>query len=321
MTQPRAERGAAGEVDDPDGRVLDERLGDRRRRLVGGEHSDVGIEAGLDQDFANDLERDRRRQDRRRMRLDDDAVAGGETGEQAGIEVPRREGRTADFDRNSARHDAETLGETDRLALALRLFPARLARDAGHLGDRIGDRFETPILGVRTARLKGHAPRLPRGVLHGVGNEEALRVQARQRLDENPGARFDGSAAPGLSRGVACRNQGLNGGGRVSNVERLPERRGFRSDQTFVGVPVVQGKGLADQRLEGGVALRLGRLAVDLRRGGFRVGAEIVPRRGRSDGATEQRLVSGEEIRHSVLPWTRGHIGGLLLLTDGSVNI
>ncbi len=201
MTQPRAERGAAGEVDDLDGRVLDKRLGDRRRRLVGGEQGDVGIEAGLDQDFANDPERDRGGQDRRGMRLDDDAIAGGETGEQAGIEVPRREGRAADFDRNSARHDAETLGETDRLALALRLFPARLARDAGHLGDRVGDRFEAPILGVRAAGLKGHAPGLPRRVLHGVGNEEALRVQARQRLDENPGASFDGCAAPGLSRG------------------------------------------------------------------------------------------------------------------------
>jgi len=86
-------------------------------------------------------------------------------------------------------------------------------------------------------------------------------------------------------------------------------------------MPVVEGKGLAEQSLEGGVAFRLRRLAVDLGRGGFRIGAEIVPRRGRSDGAIEEGGMFGVQIRHRFLPEPRAHIGPLLLLTDPSVNI
>ncbi len=158
LAQPGAEGRAAGEIDDPDRRMPHEVLRDRRRGLVRGEQRDVGIEARLAQDFAQSPDRDRAGQDRRRMRLDDHRVAGGEAGEEAGIKVPGREGRAADLDRDAARHDAEALHQADGLALALRLLPPSLARRAAHLGDRIGHRLETAVLRVRAARLEGHAP-------------------------------------------------------------------------------------------------------------------------------------------------------------------
>ncbi len=236
------------------------------------------------------------------MRLDDGGIAGREAGEEAGIEVPGRKGRAADLDSDAARHDAEAFGKAKRLALALRLLPLRLARRAAHLCDRIGDRLEGAVLGVRTARLKGHAPRLAGGVLHRVRHEEALPVQPRQGLEQDPGARLDRSASPARARRHAGGDQPVDRGGRIVHAERLAVGRRLGADQPLAGKKIVERERPADESLEGRIALGPGVLAIDFRRGRFRIGAEIGAGRDRLDRALQQGFVTRKELRHRLLP-------------------
>ena len=236
------------------------------------------------------------------MRLGDDGIACGQACEQPGIEIPGREGRATDGHCDAARHDAEALRQADRLALALRLLPLRLAGRAVHLRDRVGDRLETAILGVWAARLERHAPRLAGRVLHRVGDEETLLVEPRKRFERDAGARLDRGAPPRLARRDAGRNELVHGGGWITHVEGLAVGRRLGADEAFGGMFVVEDKSLAEERLEGCVALGLGRLAIDLRGSRFRIGAEIGAGADSVDCSLQQRFVTSVKVRHRLLP-------------------
>ena len=156
------------------------------------------------------------------------------------------------------------------------------------------------------ARLEGHAPRLPAGVLDRVGDQEALPVEARQRLQEDSRTGLDRGRAPGAARRGARRDERVDRRGRIANPERLAVWRRLGADEALVRVPV-KGKGLAEQRLEGGVAVGLGGLAVYLGGRGFRIRAEVGPLADRVDRAPEQRLRAGRRNPSSLPPsslWT-----------------
>jgi hypothetical protein len=112
-------------------------------------------------------------------------------------------------------------------------------------------------------------------VLHHVGDEEALLVETRQGLEQDAGARFDRGAPPGFPRRDAGRHQPVDRGGRIAYFDRLAVGRRLRADQPLGGKSIVEGERLAEERLEGRIALGLGGLAIDLGRRRFRIGAEI----------------------------------------------
>ena len=98
--QPVAERGGARVVDDPDLGAHGQRLGDALAGALHGQRDQIRVEAGLGEHLAGHLHRQRQRQHRARMRLDQHRVAGGQGGEQARVAVPRREGVAADEQRD-----------------------------------------------------------------------------------------------------------------------------------------------------------------------------------------------------------------------------
>ena len=73
---------------------------------------------------------------------------------------------------DAARDDREVLVQPQRLALALRLLPARRAAACAHLLPRVGDRLEPAILRVRPAGLERHHEGLPGRVHDRVGDQE-----------------------------------------------------------------------------------------------------------------------------------------------------
>ena len=177
------------------------------------------------------------------MRLDDDGVARGQAGEQAGIAVPGREGGAADHQRHAARHHGEVLFHADGIVLALRLFPDRDAGNARHFLPRVGHGLEAAVLCVRTAGLEGHHEALAGGVLHRVSDLEAQLVQARQDFHRHadPGARA--GAAPLLQR-LGRRGHQL-GGGHARIGDAQVEAIGDASPPTLPSAPGrSSGKGL-----------------------------------------------------------------------------
>ena len=186
----------AGEIDDRDAGIV------TRSLVIGASAfrppaSHVRIEPRFFQNLARDLYRDRQRQDRAGMRLHDHAIAGSKAGEQRRIAVPGRECGAADDERDAARHDAPGLVEhVDRLAL--RLFPIH-SRHAVHLVIGIGNRFQRALLRMRAASLKRHHESLARRMHHGIGDQEALLVDALDDFEAIP-ARSSIVARPDLAR-------------------------------------------------------------------------------------------------------------------------
>ena len=198
----------------------DQVLGDLRAAFVHGQQQGVGIEAGLLEHLAADLDSDGEWQDGARVRLDDHWIAGGQAGENAGITVPGGEGRAADGERHAARHDTVDLFHDQRVVLALRLGPDGGCRRPGHFGIGIGDGLETAVLGVRAAGLKGHHEGLAGGLGNGVGHFETGGVEALQNLQADTDPVFDGSSSPAFS-GFGCRiDQQVDRGAGILDIER-----------------------------------------------------------------------------------------------------
>ncbi len=251
--EPVAVRGAAGEVDEPDLGAKRQLLRDVVAGVVGDERDDVGIEARLGQHLARDPHQQCERQDRGRMRLHHDGVAGREVGEEAGKAVPRRERAAADHESDAAGNDPEVLLHPDRLVLALRLLPPRRGRNLLHLGPRVRDRFESAVLRVRPARLERHHERLSGRVHHGVGEEEALLVDPVQDLhgDADPGVRS--RLAPFALRRADRREQRVDVRLRIGDAQRDAERRHLAADRAD-GARLLERERLAEERVERGLA-------------------------------------------------------------------
>ena len=247
----------------------------------------------------------RERQDRARMRLDDDGVAGREAREDPRVAVPRRKGAAADDETHAARHDAKVLAHPDRLVLALRLLPLRLGRHAAHLVPCVRDCFEPAILRVRAARLERHHERLAGRVHDRAGHHEALLVDAIENLQTDADPRFGSGLAPLRVRLVDGREQGVEIGARVGHAERHAEWRLLGADlarRRRLG----QCKRLAEQRVERGLA-GLGRaFAVVARARRLGIRRPVATLGDRGERAVERRAVLVEQgMGHTDLYWIR----------------
>jgi hypothetical protein len=241
-----AELRGAGIVDDLDFLHPRQLHGDGLGGCIRREQHEVGIEAGLLEHLPRDLHRHSRRQDSRRMRLDDDAVARRQRREQAGIGVPGREGGAADNEGDAARDDFPALVELDRIALALRLLPAGGLRNAALLRHGVGDSLQGAILRMRAAGLEGHHEGLARGHRDRVGDEEGVPVQPLDDLQQHAGADLGGGILPA----IACVDRGLHQrawlGGRIGDAELRAEGRDLVAYSRLVGGMAVQQEGLAE---------------------------------------------------------------------------
>ena len=171
------------------------------------------------------------------MRLHDDGIPGREAREQAGIAVPGRKGLATDDQRDPAGNDAPVLLDDERRRLALRLLPRCRGRGALHLDPGCGHRFQSTVLRVRTARLKGHRECLAGGVHHRVAHLEAHRVQPRQRLEEEPDAGLGRRGRPVGGRRFGGGDQRRRVGGRIGDAERRAPGRDLGPTRPDSGWP------------------------------------------------------------------------------------
>ena len=159
------------------------------------------------------------------MRLDDHRVAGGEAREHAGIGVPRREGGAADRHGDAARHDAPLLVHTQRLRPRPAAFPsAPLAGTLVISAIGVGNSLQRAVLRVRPTRLERHHERLAGCVLHGVGDGEALLVEAMNDLEAYAGARLDAGRRPAGACRPRRRHELIDGSRRIGDAERKAPR-------------------------------------------------------------------------------------------------
>ncbi|MDT4840998.1 hypothetical protein FQZ97_748380 [compost metagenome] len=200
LLQPFAEGVGAGEVDQLDAWIEGQLLGHRRLGGVDHQADQRRVEAQFGEHVLGHLDAHRHRQDRPGVRLDQHRVAGGQAGEQARVGVPGREGRAGDHQRQAARHDMPALVELQRLALALRLDPARRLRHLGHRPPGVGHGFQAAVLGMRAAGLEGHHESLAGGVHHRVGQGRAQRVETLEDFQANADPRLRTGIAPGRQR-------------------------------------------------------------------------------------------------------------------------
>eukprot|EP01022_Parablepharisma_sp_SALTPOND_P021539 TRINITY_DN427_c0_g2_i1.p1 TRINITY_DN427_c0_g2~~TRINITY_DN427_c0_g2_i1.p1 ORF type:complete len:1279 (+),score=502.02 TRINITY_DN427_c0_g2_i1:12957-16793(+) len=218
--QPVAVGAAAGEVDQADLRA--QRQGARHLGIAGimrGQRDDVRVEAGLGDDLARHLHRDGQRQDGTRMRLDDDRIAGGQVGEQAGVAVPGREGAAADHQADTARHDAPGLLHHQRRMLALRFFPPGTGGDGAQLLPGAGDGFQRAVLRMRAAGLEGHHEGLAGSVLDRMGDLDTACVEARDDLQRHTGPDLRAGTAPAGCCQLHRRQQAIQIGARIADAQ------------------------------------------------------------------------------------------------------
>ena len=211
------------------------------------------------------------------MGLDDHRVAGGQRGEEAGVAVPGRERVAADDQRHAAGHDPVVLLHPDRLALG-RLLPDHRGRHALLLDERADDRLDGAVLGVRAAGLERHHERLPAGVHHGVRDLEGALVDRVHDLEAHRRTGERAGVPPGGHRRAGGGQRRVDVQPRVAHPQRRAVRRDLVADHGAVarlaGQPAVV---LGEVRLEGGLALGRGVLAVDPRRRGLGVAREVRP--------------------------------------------
>ncbi|CAG9187878.1 hypothetical protein BVI2075_100072 [Burkholderia vietnamiensis] len=310
--EPRAVLRTAGEVDQLDFGAQREVLHERAVVRLGREQrDDVRIEAGFAQHVAGDADRDRERQDRARVRLDDHRVAGGEVGEQAGVAIPGRERAAAEHEAGAARDDRIALVHRERRVLALRLFPMRIGGDSAQLVPGIGDCFERTILRVRAAGLECHHEGLARRMHHAVGDLEARAIQPCQdfEADADPCAR---AGFTPLKLGRGCRGDQLVGRRFwIADVERDPVWRLLRADGP-AGRRLVELEHAAEMRFERGFAIGVRAFPVHFGTRHFRKRAPVPAALDGGEGVFQRVFVLREQCM--------GHDGSLMDSEKGWID-
>ena len=211
------------------------------------------------------------------MGLDDHRVAGGQRGEEAGVAVPGRERVAADDQRHAAGHDPVVLLHPDRPPLA----GFSQTTEAGTRScstSAADDRLDGAVLGVRAAGLERHHERLPAGVHHGVRDLEGALVDRVHDLEAHRRTGERAGVPPGGHRRAGGGQRRVDVQPRVAHPQRRAERRDLVADHGAVarlaGQPAVV---LGEVRLEGGLALGRGVVAVDPRRRGLGIAREVRP--------------------------------------------
>ena len=268
LLEPVAVGGAAGEVDDAAPRAAARAVcATSSPASCATSVTTFGIEAGFGQHFARDPHRDRERQDRRRMRLHDDRVAGGEVGEEA------RDSRSTSGNVQQPMTSPMPRG-TMRKCFSIRIgsfLPCgfshcALAGIALHLVPRVGDGFEPAVLRVRAARLERHHERLAGRVHDRVGDQRSSALLIRcEDLEAHADPRF-GSRLPPLraARAPTAANSASRSALGIGDAERQCRTATSRAPTSPTVPGCVSAKRLAEQRVERRLA-GLGRaFAVDL---------------------------------------------------------
>ena len=155
---------------------------------------------------------------------------------------------------------------------------------------------------MRAARLERHQERLPGGVHHRVGDEEALLVDPVQDFEADADPGFGSRAAP-AGRGLPDRReQRVEVGLRVRDAERETVRRALAADRAD-GARLVQRERLVAQRVEGGLAGLGGALAVDLGARRFGIRAPVAALGDGDERALERGAVAFEQrVGHGQTP-------------------
>ena len=151
--------------------------------------------------------------------------------------------------------------------------PFGRAGHARHFVIGIGDGFQAAVLRMRAAGLERHHEGLAGRVHDRVRHQEALAVHALQDLEADADAVLDRGGGPAFAGALRGRDQRRGRRGRIGDAERHAVGRDLLAD-ALLG-RLVELERLAEHRLEGGLAVGLGGLAVDLAAGGFRKGAPV----------------------------------------------
>jgi hypothetical protein len=297
--QPRAERGGAGVVDEADLGANGQAAGHLLAGPFDGEADQVGGETGVGERVAGDPDGERERQDGGRMGFDEDRVARGQRGEQAGVAVPGREDAVGDHQGDPERYGRERLADVDDV-VALRLAPAGSGGQPGLLGQGHGDGLQAPVLGVHGPRVEGHHGVVAAGVgggqreLHAAGVDPVEDLRADRRPDLGAGV------PPGGQRGRHRGQQHVGVGVRVGDAEfeavrgTLAALGRCRSDRA-VPAGLLQCEGTAEEGLEGGLTGGFGLGAVGCRV--LRVRRPVFPRAEGSLCPLQKGAVTGDETR------------------------
>lgn len=223
--QPRSERGTAGEVDDPHFGTGGQLPSDGGVGGVDDQLNGVGGQLRLDQHLAQHAHRERGRQDRAGVRLDQHRIARREVGQNRRIGVPGGERGAGDDECGAERADPETLAQ-GHLRLAESLLPGHLSGHPGHgrPGRRYG--FQAAVEGVGPASAARHGQALPGGVRGDRRELLATLVDPVQRLQAHAEPAFDAGVAQGGGGGRRAHERLVHRRRAVADIERLPGVRG-----------------------------------------------------------------------------------------------
>jgi hypothetical protein len=121
--------------------------------------------------------------------------------------------------------------QPQRVGAALRLGPGGIRPACGWRRPSVRDGLERAVLRVRAAGLERHHERLAGGVLDGVGELEAARVDPLEDLGGDPGTAERAGGAPGGRRGTGGRDQRERVGLGVAHGELDAVRRALGRDR------------------------------------------------------------------------------------------
>ena len=187
-----------------------------------------------------------------------------------------------------AGRDSVSLAEVADEPFVVRRAPSGMRAQTLALCEAAG--FEPAILRVRSRRLERHHERLARRVHDGVGDDEALLVDAVERLEAYADPRL-GSRFPPARLCLAHRRQQRVGIGlRVRDAEVEPERRSLAARRRAAGLTGT-GKRLAEQRVERRFAGICCALTVHLGARRFGIRAPVAALVDRLQRALQRRLM------------------------------
>ncbi|MND98668.1 hypothetical protein D3C80_910290 [compost metagenome] len=245
--------GAAGEIDDLDGGVIDQNLSHRLGQGVDGQGDQVGIKAEVGQHPTALARHDGHGQDGDGVRFQNDRIAGRQTGEQGRIGVPGREAGAADHQSDPAWDQNIGLVQTDGLAGEV-AFVAGVAGHVAHGLGGIGQGLDTPVQGVGAGAAEGLGIALTRDVHDGLRHFEVHVIETGRHLGAQGQTQFGIGGAPVGPSDLGGGDQGLGITARIGDPQRLAgEGRDLGADMVD-DAGQVQIKGVVQLGLERGLA-------------------------------------------------------------------